>query len=738
MIHKVKNDMGTGQVSKKGGIPRIFLIIIFLVLSSGITVQADIIFPARIEMKETTPGEFDVLFTLPIINNKKLKAEVVLPDVCQDLGEHTISSTYTSYIETWKVACIPDDLFGESIEIKGLLGTFVEVMLQIEMLDGRSYSTTLKPSRASFTIPKPLSIFHLVSNSSYSGIRHVIIKPEIYLLLFVIAFFIPQRKSILLALLGYVLAHLVSQYLAQELLIKLSPYLSKYIVLVLVLFPAFDLVQGKPALRRWFQPLWVLAIILGFLSGGSFTNALSLPGLSYFEQYFVIIGINLGIAIGLLLIFLLIREFKQLLTMFVLRTRPQKAHIILGYLIGVSAFALLLFNSTSVLVVPSILPEVSFEFFIFPILFGYWFWRLDTIRNYQAVALYLVILAMGTVLGGSGIGIPLGFLFLYTSILVISFQLILDWKFSLNIQRVFASVSVFFFGWTVSQVIFENLTLPIANTVGFAGLTVCLFYVGYSFLTEKPSTGNSIIVTSLAGIAAFSIFFLRIEEYIVIFNREIATNLAMGRLTIPLISLILFIGTILVWPRRRKIHTHLQVERKRPIQQWAIIVLAFLCLPFGHISMTNPFFTSRAPQGNEAKLVLQQILTNTYHAFNSKEEDELYQNLAESVSGDLVATIYLDSRRRLTAGVRQGGEVTVRDVSVVSVGDLIEGTNPAEGFSYMGKWTVTARVKHLQHIHHRKNIYSGILKIKVEDNNWKISNIELQSEDRMIVTGIQG
>jgi hypothetical protein len=177
---------------------------------------------------------------------------------------------------------------------------------------------------------------------------------------------------------------------------------------------------------------------------------------------------------------------------------------------------------------------------------------------------------------------------------------------------------------------------------------------------------------------------------------------------------------------------------KTPFKQWSAIFIAFLIIPFAHTIVGNPFFEPHAPQGEEARLVLQQVLPRTYHAFNIEDEDQFYEQLSASVTGDLVANIYLDSRRRLTAGVRQGGEVLVRDVSVSTVGDLIEGTNPVEGFSYESKWTITARVKHLQHIHHRKNIYSGIQKIKVEDNQWKIPNIELKSEDRVIVSGVTG
>jgi hypothetical protein len=716
----------------------LIITISIIFLFNILPLQADIIFPARIEMKESAPGIFDVLFTLPIIQNKKLKAGLELPAVCRELTEHKVRATYTSFIETWKVGCKPEDLFGESIVIKGLLGTYVEIMLRIEMLDGRVYSTTLKPSRAFFTIPEPVSINRLLLQSSYLGVRKIVMRPEIYLLLFFLVFFITQRRDLIYGLIGYVLTHMISQYLAQEQIIKLSPYLSHFVVLIIVLFPAFDLVHGRPALRRWFQPIWMLTVILGFLTGGAYPDTVSLPGLSFNEQYIVTIGINLGIAIGLLLAFFLMKEFKQLLTMFVLRTRPQRAHIILGYMIGVSACTFLMYQSTSFLIAPSILPELSLKFYIFPLLFGYWYWQNDTINPSMASTLFLIFMGVGMIFGGTGISIPMGSFLLYTSILLFSSQLLFTWKFPPGLNRIIASLAVFFFGWTSSHIIFENLTLPIANTVSFASLAIFLYFIAYNFLTEKPETSDSNFVRILAGVTGIFIIILRIEEYILLFNREIATRLAMGQLTIPILTLLLLIGTLMVWPRRRKIHQHLEVKTKKPVKHWAIICLSFLVLPFGHIAMNNPLFTSHAPQDNEAKLVLQKVLSNTYHAFNLEDEDELYQTLAQSVTGDLVANIYLDSRRRLTAGVRQGGEVTVRDVSVVTVGDLIEGTNPADGFSYESKWTVTARVKHLQHIHHRKNIYSGILKIKVEDNMWKISHIELQSEDRMIVAGRKG
>jgi hypothetical protein len=553
-----------------------------------------------------------------------------------------------------------------------------------------------------------------------------------------LVFFISQQRILLFSFVAFLISHLISQYLAQEQLIKLSPFLSQFIILNVVLFPAFDLVQGKPALRRWFQPLWLFAVILGFLSGGSRPETLALPGLSYSEQHIVSIGINLGIALGLLLVYFFLKEFKKLLTMFVLRTKPHRAHIILGYMIGLSTSSLLFYYGTTFLITSNILPEVSLEFFIFPFLFGYWFWQTSSPKTITANGIFLFTMSMGLIVGGLGYSIPLGSTILFAGILFFCSQILFEWNLSEIANRVIAGIAVFAYGWTAGQTILDNLTLPIANTVGYASLAVFLFFFGYSFLTVKPDDNHPMIAKILAGVAALIILLFRINEYKILFDREISTSMAMGQLAIPLLSVLLLIGTLLMWPRKRKIHQHLDLDTKKPIRHWAIICIAFLVLPFFHVLVSNPFFESHALQGDEAKLVLQNVLSNTYHAFNVKDEDELYQELAENVTGDLVANIYLDSRRRLTAGVRQGAEVSVRDVSVISVGDLIEGTNPADGFSYESKWSVTARVKHLQHIHHRKNIYSGILKIKVEDNAWKISHIELQSEDRMIVTGIQG
>ena len=113
----------------------------------------------------------------------------------------------------------------------------------------------------------------------------------------------------------------------------------------------------------------------------------------------------------------------------------------------------------------------------------------------------------------------------------------------------------------------------------------------------------------------------------------------------------------------------------------------------------------------------------------------LFAQLADNVGDDLVEDLYLDSRRRLRSGLREGSVVTVKNVLMAKVGEPVAGTAGPGSFVYDCEWTVTARVQHLQHVHHRQNKYTGILGIRTVDGRWKIEQVNLQSEDRSVIPG---
>jgi hypothetical protein len=130
---------------------------------------------------------------------------------------------------------------------------------------------------------------------------------------------------------------------------------------------------------------------------------------------------------------------------------------------------------------------------------------------------------------------------------------------------------------------------------------------------------------------------------------------------------------------------------------------------------------------------MEKLLSGTYLAFNQKDENDAFDQLEDNLADDLVADVYIDSRRRLSAGTRQNAKITVRDVRVVSINSLKSAYKSDRSYTYPCNWVVTARVKHLKHIHDRQNIYFGDITIRVEDNKWKITKLVLRREEREIL-----
>jgi hypothetical protein len=227
----------------------------------------------------------------------------------------------------------------------------------------------------------------------------------------------------------------------------------------------------------------------------------------------------------------------------------------------------------------------------------------------------------------------------------------------------------------------------------------------------------------------------RVVDYRRWWEDVVATDAALGLLRIPLLAMALVVVAVMLWPRRRRVLDALGVRRRSTVVHWLVLGLAFLVVPYGAVTVRRPFYELHAPRDEDARRVAEAVLSDTYHAFNLTDESELYDRLAASVTGELVDDLYLDSRRRLTAGTRQGAEVTVRDVEVLDIGAPADTSTPTGAFAYDCRWVVTSRVRHLQHIHHRRNIYTGVLTLTVDGGRWKIARVDLTSEDRVVIPG---
>ncbi|MEN8133222.1 MAG: HupE/UreJ family protein, partial [Pseudomonadota bacterium] len=116
------------------------------------TSVADEIRPGYLQLKETGPDIFSVIWKVPAKGEKKLGLDVELPANCRDQTRPNTQLVNSAYIQRWIVAC-EEGLVDKEISISGLKTTNTDVLLHMEFSDGRSESAHLIPTRHTYQVP---------------------------------------------------------------------------------------------------------------------------------------------------------------------------------------------------------------------------------------------------------------------------------------------------------------------------------------------------------------------------------------------------------------------------------------------------------------------------------------------------------------------------------------------------------------------------------------------------------
>ena len=127
-------------------------------------------------------------------------------------------------------------------------------------------------------------------------------------------------------------------------------------------------------------------------------------------------------------------------------------------------------------------------------------------------------------------------------------------------------------------------------------------------------------------------------------------------------------------------------------------------------------------------MLLEDLVTNVYRAFDRRKENDVYDRLSMSVTGDQLTDIYLKNRQAMALENRGGARAKVDEVNILEV---FEVQKAAEGgFVADAAWTVRGSVNHFGHTHYRQNQYRALVTFVNDKETWKISSIETIEEKR--------
>ncbi len=705
-----------------------FVTFAILFLAFWIGASADLANPSTLTIKETLPSRFTVELTLPVIQGRVLKARPVLPEICVIEGDPEVRGDARQAVRTWTMTCDPNDLVGTAIGVHGLLGTSVDVRFTLETLDGRKYVGQLRPTQAYYLVPPSPTVASMAVDVGGAAAREVLRHPELALLLLLCLFFGLPLRGLFASAGAFAVALALGQWLKMENWIGVSSFLPVILAAVVAFAAAWGILRGRaPAPPATWRIFSVLMALMGFLYGGS-----GLPVdrvLSRSEQVLAHLFSALGTLAGLALMILCAGSLHALVAGSREAVR-ERLRFWIAYLAGIAAVAIGLYHGTSPLFMGGVTPVVPLATLLGAIVLGTWCGaQAPPVRTYlpgAAVSMAIV----GIVLSLRGLALPQTTLAVYGSLTILGLLLVWPVRWPGWAALLLTAGSSLYLGAFAGGLLRESVALPVAQATAMTALLVFLFLVAHR-LAQQRAPGS--VTVRLFGLTTAMLAVLwRFAEYRDWIEGDVAVEATMGLFPLPVLTILLTLAALVMWPRKRRFQE--TPKAKRIPVHWVLVMVALFTLPIAGVSVRNPLFTPRAPTAEEARPILAKLLTDTYLAFNLPDEDAAFDSLAENLSEDLVPGVYLDSRRRLTAGTRKGAEVTVKDVSVMSV-EASSTVDMGDGsFTYPCKWVVTARVKHWQHIHDRQNSYVGALTIRVEDDRWKISELELFSEEREILS----
>ena len=290
--------------------------------------------PAYLEIQETAPGQFRLLWRTPVLAGMRLPVVLRLPDDVKNLREPSVQELADSCLERRWIDAGPNSLGGKRIEFSGLQMTITDVLVRVELLDGRSWSAIIHPSQPYFEIAVPPSHLAVMRGYIVHGIRHISLGADHLLFLLGLLLIVQDRWMLVKTVSAFTLAHSITLALAT------LGYASAPVVPLNAAIALSILFLGPEVVRVWraetsftIRHPWVVAFPFGLLHGFGFASALTSAGLPGAELPLALVSFNVGVEIGqlgfVLLVLLLERAFR------VLEIRwPRWVQAVPGYTVG--------------------------------------------------------------------------------------------------------------------------------------------------------------------------------------------------------------------------------------------------------------------------------------------------------------------------------------------------------------------------------------------------------------------
>jgi hydrogenase/urease accessory protein HupE len=304
-----------------------------IVVLSAPSAEGHEVRPGFLELRETAPDTYSVLWKHPVGGEVQISIAPVFPEGCSFRSPDRQQMTPGAVIVRGTLRC-EGGIGGKTIAIAGLEATITDVLIRLHDADGRLESHLVRPTSPSATMGATTTAGQRAAAYLQLGVQHILLGVDHLLFVLGLLLIVEDRWMLVKTITSFTVAHSITLAIATlgYASAPLPPLNAAIALSILFLGPEIVRVwRGETSFT--IRHPWVVAFAFGLLHGFGFASGLTNMGLPQAEIPLALLLFNVGVEIGQLFFVLLILALERAFRILEVRW-PRAVELIPGYAVG--------------------------------------------------------------------------------------------------------------------------------------------------------------------------------------------------------------------------------------------------------------------------------------------------------------------------------------------------------------------------------------------------------------------
>ena len=270
--------------------------------------------PGFLQIEQIDDNSYTVYWKIPRLGDAIPKISIQFPQgfKAEELNRPNPTPGFVLYAYTMS-STVP--LNGSTIGIDGLDKTLIDVLVNVNFLNGEKVSFILQPDNPFAEIPEKETIVNTIKTYLVLGVEHILLGIDHLLFVLALLLITPGFKNLLKTITAFTIAHSITLSLSALGFLGLpGPPVEAVIALSIVFLASEILKYQKGETSLTIKYPWLVAFSFGLLHGFGFAGALANIGLPQTTIPSALLFFNVGVELGQVLFILMALGLMWLLS----------------------------------------------------------------------------------------------------------------------------------------------------------------------------------------------------------------------------------------------------------------------------------------------------------------------------------------------------------------------------------------------------------------------------------------